>query len=125
MWQEYNPNPNGARVGDCAIRAVSKALDKDWKDTYLELCLKGLMMCDMPNANCVWGAYLRDNGFVRYMLPNDYPEYYTVKDFCSDYKEGTYVLALNGHVVCVKDGVLYDSWNSENENVIYYWRQEV
>lgn len=29
-WHEYNPNPvRGKRVGDCTIRALSKALEKD------------------------------------------------------------------------------------------------
>lgn len=29
-WREYNPNPvRGKRVGDCTIRALSKALEKD------------------------------------------------------------------------------------------------
>ena len=27
MYIEYNPNPCGRRVGDCAVRAISKALD--------------------------------------------------------------------------------------------------
>lgn len=25
---------------------------------------------------------------------------------------------------CVQDGVIYDSWNSENEIVLYYWQKE-
>ena len=37
---------------------------------------------------------------------------------------GTYILALSGHVVCVQDGVIYDSWNSENEIPLYYWVKE-
>ena len=34
MWVFYNPNPKGARVGDCAIRAVSKALNLTWEEAY-------------------------------------------------------------------------------------------
>ena len=123
MWKHYNPNPRGARVGDCVVRAISKALGKDWKETYVELCLKGLMMCDLPSANSVWGAYLRDNGYERYVVPNTCPECYTVRDFCNEYKEGTYILALNGHVVCVIDGNLFDSWDSLDEPVNYYWKE--
>lgn len=123
MWKNYNPNPKGARVGDCVIRAVSKALGKDWKDTYLELCLEGLRFCDLPSANHVWGAYLKENGFERFVLPNTCPECYTVRDFCNDFKEGTYILALNGHVICVVDGDYYDSWDSGDEVPIYYWRE--
>lgn len=29
-WQSYNPNPvKGQRVGDCTVRAISKALEQD------------------------------------------------------------------------------------------------
>ena len=37
MWIEYNPNPLGLRVGDCVIRAISKALDMPWEKTDLKL----------------------------------------------------------------------------------------
>ena len=37
MFEFYNPNPHGRRVGDCVVRAVSKALDQDWQTTYLDL----------------------------------------------------------------------------------------
>lgn len=28
----FNNNPKNARVGDCAVRAVSKAIGQDWND---------------------------------------------------------------------------------------------
>lgn len=124
MWKEFNPNPNNARVGDCVIRAISKALNKSWKDTYLDLCIYGLILSDMPSANHVWGSYLRDKGFKRYILPDSCPNCYTVKDFCNDHKQGTYILALNGHVICSNDGNYYDTWDSGDEVPIYYWKEE-
>ena len=33
MWKKYNPNPKGACVGDCTVRAISKALNQSWEDT--------------------------------------------------------------------------------------------
>ena len=34
-WQSYNPNPvSGQRVGDCTVRAISKATGQDWETTY-------------------------------------------------------------------------------------------
>lgn len=32
MYIYFNNNPSGRSVGDCAIRAISKALDIDWED---------------------------------------------------------------------------------------------
>lgn len=36
---QYNPNPRGNRVGDCVIRAISKATGRDWETTYAGVCL--------------------------------------------------------------------------------------
>lgn len=124
MWKHFNSNPNGARVGDCVIRAVSKALDKTWEDTYLELCMKGLELSDLPSANHVWGAYLKDKGFKRYVIPDTCPECYTVKDFCNEHPEGTYILALTSHVICIKSGCYFDTWDSGDEVPIFYWKEE-
>ena len=32
-WVWYNPSPTGRNVGDCAVRAIAKALDIDWETT--------------------------------------------------------------------------------------------
>lgn len=121
MYRQYNPNPHGARVGDCTVRAITCATDQTWDETYIYLCLYGLITGDMPSANSVWGAYLKEKGFHRKVIPCHYPECYTVRTFTKEHPKGTYILALNGHVVAVKDGWYYDSWDSGDEIPIYYW----
>ncbi len=124
MYVYYNPSPIEANVGDCTIRALTKALDSDWENVYIDLCIYGLRMCDMPSANIVWGAYLRDKGFIRRMIPDDYIDRYTVEDFCKDNPNGIFVLGLSSHVVCVVDGIIYDTWDSSGEIPLYYWTRE-
>lgn len=124
MYSAYNPNPMGARVGDCTVRAISRATGEGWDTVYCGLCVEGLRLCDMPTANHVWGAYLRRHGFRRRALPDDCPDCYTVADFCRDHPHGTYVLAISGHVVCVGDGRYYDTWDSGAESPAYYWYKE-
>lgn len=123
MFKKFNPNPKGAYVGDCVIRAISKALDVDWYHAYLGVVIQGYIMCDMPSANHVWGSYLQKNGFTRTVIPNSCPECYTIKDFCEEYPEGEYILATGSHVVAVVDGNYYDAWDSGNEVPIYYWQK--
>lgn len=121
MWIEYNKNPTGRRVGDCAVRAISVALDVDWETAYSMMAVNGFAMGDMPSANSVWGAVLRQNGFYREAVPNSCPDCYTAEDFCKDHPQGTYVLGFGNHVATVIDGNIYDSWNSSQECPQYYW----
>ena len=123
MWKYYNPNPRERNVGDCTVRALSKALNAKWDDTYYQLALCGMELGDMPSANHVWGTFLRRNGFCRHLVDDNKQELYTVADFCLDNPYGCYVLAIQGHVVCVVDGDYYDSWDSGNEVPIYYWEK--
>lgn len=124
MYREYNPNPVGRRVGDCAVRAIAKALDIDWETAYLKNIINGFQMGDVPSSDSVWGATLRQNGFYRKSIPDTCPDCYTAKDFCEDHPQGVYVLGFGGHVATVKDGDLYDSWDSSNEIPQYYWYKE-
>lgn len=122
-WKQFNPNPLNQRVGDCTIRAICKALNSDWETVFAGVMVKACQLSDMPSANVVWGAYLRDNGFRRNIV-DDHGQYvYTVDDFCRDHSEGTYVLGIDGHVVCVHDGYYWDSWDSGQEIPIYYWER--
>lgn len=124
MWIEYNPNPNGARVGDCAVRAVAKAFGDRWDTAFARVALEAFIMGDMPSSDAVWGAVLRRHGFRREAIPNTCPDCYTAADFCRDHPQGTYVLAFGGHVATVVDGDLFDSWNSSNEIPMYYYHLE-
>ena len=121
MWIEYNNNPTGRRVGDCAVRAVSVALGIDWEEAYALIALNGYLMGDLPSSDSVWGAVLREHGFYRSVIPNTCSDCYTAAEFAEDHPYGVYVLGFGGHVATVKDGNLYDSWDSSNEVPVYYW----
>lgn len=121
---EFNPNPNGKRVGDCVVRAIAKSTGNNWERTYIELCLQGFMMGDMPSANHVWGNYLKGKGYKQVSLDNECETCFTVKDFCKEYIAGKYILATGTHVVAVEDGDYYDAWDSGDEVPIYYWEKK-
>ena len=124
MWVQFNNNPLGKKVGDCSVRAVSKALDVSWNNAYTQLTLQGYAMSDMPSSNAVIGALLKQNGFVLGVPPNVCPDCYTLGEFANENPKGTFVVFLDKHVCSVIDGTVYDAWDSTNEIVLYYWRKE-
>lgn len=120
MYKFYNPNPLKKSAGDCTVRAISKALGKTWEETYIDLCLQGLSYCDMPSANIVWGAYLKDKGYKKH-----YIDEISVADFADKHKDGkTYIVGTGSHVVSVCCGDYFDSWDSSNETAIFYFCKE-
>ena len=92
MFVEVNANPYRKSVGDCVIRAISVAENKEWDDIFLELMLKSYVMKDIPSSNEVWGSYLKDIGYSRYIIPNTCPDCYTIKDFAADNPVGKYIV---------------------------------
>lgn len=123
-WVHYNPNPDRNEVGDCTIRALTLALEETWDNTYLLVSAKAFEMKDMPSSNPVWAAVLRQNGFKRYVIPNECPDCYTIEEFCRDHPRGLYVLATGTHVVTVMDGNYWDTWDSGKKIPIYYFMKE-
>lgn len=120
----FNNNPHGLNVGDCTVRAASKALNQSWETTYLDLVTIAYDMADLPSSNAVFNAYLRSKGFRRYIIPNTCPDCYRFSDFAGEYFKGIYILGTGTHVACVIDGVIYDSWDSSDEIPIYYYAYE-
>ncbi len=124
MWKQYNPNPLANNGIDCAVRALSVALDITWEEAYAKLCAAGFEMGDMPTAPYVFAAVMRKNGFKRKAIPDECPDCYTAGDFADAHPVGVYVLAFGDHVCAVKNGDVWDSWDSTGRVPQYYWYKE-
>lgn len=111
-------------VGDCAVRAVAKALNTDWEKAYTELSVMGFTLGDLPNANWIVNAVLKQYGFQRKIIPDTCPDCYTVAMFADEHPNGTYVLGTGDHLVTIDSGIIYDSWDSSLCVPIFYWTIE-
>ena len=118
-----NPNPRGKNVGDCTVRAISLATDQDWEKVYLDLCIQGYVMGDMPSSNETWSAYLANKGWSYRRLQDSCPFCYTIDDFCREHNSGTFIVATGSHVVCVKDGKYLDAWDSGEKTALFYFER--
>lgn len=123
-FEYVNPNPKEKHVGDCTVRAISLATKQAWATVYLDLCIQGYVMADMPSSNAVWGQYLVDRGWTYHRLPDTCPMCYSVDDFCREHPEGTFIVATGSHVVCVKDGKYLDAWDSGEKTIHFYYEKE-
>lgn len=125
MYVSVNVNPIKKMTGDCVIRAMALLTDMTWEQAYMELCKEGLLQADLPNANSVWGAFLKKRGFKRESIPNTCPDCYTVEDFAYDHPTGRYAVCTGTHVVAIMDGGNYfDAWDSGSEIPSFYYYKE-
>ena len=122
-YRYYNPNPKKNNASDCVVRMLCAITGKPWVDCFLDLTEKAIEIGDMPSINATWMSLLRDMGFKRYVIPDTCPSCYNFEDFCIDNPVGVYVIGTGTHVATVKDGILYDSWNSLGEVPIFYFRR--
>lgn len=122
MWIRTNSNPRGREVDDCVVRALAEATGRSWRAVYLALAVSGCEYGNMPDANDVWGGYLRSLGWIRGAIPDTCPDCYTVADFAADHPYGRYVLCGRSHVVALTDGDWYDTSDSGQMPILYYWK---
>lgn len=121
MWEYYNPNPKAKNTGDCAVRALSKALNLDWEKAKLLLDAYSMDEAEVETSDLVWGRILAENGFsMKAVLCRNGCD---LNEFCRLHPVGVYVVKLPNHVVCVVDGRFYDSFNSGREKPIYCWEE--
>lgn len=122
MYKYFNNNPLGRKtVGDCSVRAVSKALGISWDEAHDLLSDMSKDMGTIMNDNDVISAVLRMNGFYKENLPCTTRDCYTVKEFARENPIGTYVVGTGSHVVTIIDGNYYDSWPSGDESILFFW----
>lgn len=122
MWIKVNPNPAKKQVPDCVIRAICIAFHKPWLEVFDELSALARSEFSVPVDDNIWGEYLYLHGFSQFLLPHECPRCITIKQFCSLYPKGVYIIGTGSHAVTVIDGNYYDSWDSGNEIPTFFWR---
>lgn len=119
----FNPNPKKNKAGDCVIRAICKATNRDWDSVFTDLIKLAFEMKYMPNDSEVWHEYLKRNGFVRHSLKvKKGQKRIRVNEFAERHKKGTYILKVANHIVACVDGYYYDTWDCGDCAVYSYFK---
>ncbi len=117
-----NPHPAGKKTGDCVVRALAIAEDKNWLDVYDRLCKIGRRLYKMPNSKDSYEDFLTSWGWVKQKMPKQpNGKRYTVKMLAEKHPEGRMVIATTGHLTVVLNGDLYDLWDCSKKSVGNYY----
>lgn len=123
MFIYHHANPSGKTTGDCVIRAISLLENIPWRQAPLELTAYSYFLYELADDNDIWSRYLIDRGYKFQTLPNTCPLCYTLRRFCHEHPYGEYMVCTGSHVIAVIDGNYYDTWDSGDEVVTYYFRK--
>lgn len=118
----YNANPEGRRTDDCVVRAIATATGQTWDETLMGLTQCALKHKYMLHCPELYGKYLNELGWTKQKQPKKSDnKKYRASEFVKTFK-GTAVANLGQqHVACIKDGQVWDIWNSSEEIIGNYW----
>ncbi len=116
-WYKYNPNPKSRNIGDCTLRAYCAAYGIDWGRAF-----------DIAS-----GVAKENSSMIQYVADKVLTEHFnaqvdetykckakdriTVNEFAMSHPYGIYVLHVRSHMVTVKNGEYWDSWDSGDKKV--------
>lgn len=119
-----NPNPKNCKTtGDCVIRALALAPNKDWDDVFLELSHMAFNARRSMSDPKLYSLYLNSYGWAKYSQPRKADNTKVqLKDFCKQCDpDRSYVVNLAGHLTCVKRAKIQDTWDCGDSTVGNYW----
>ena len=115
MYKFYNENPLNKYEDDCVIRAISCATNKSWDYVYDYLS-------DIAQYE---GTLLDKKDFVKNYLDRTYKRLNylsgTVGEISGLFPNSTLLITMNGHIVCSKNGIIYDTFDCRNRQIEYVW----
>lgn len=120
MFRYLNKNPKNRLVNDCVVRAISLAENKSWEQTYDELSEiaknEGIILDDVTFVD----KYLQDRYIESCQRCNN--KRVTIKQFLEENRTGVYLITMKGHITCVINGILYDTWDCSRNKIWSIWK---
>lgn len=110
----YNRNPYKELEDDCVCRSISLATDMPYEVIEEKLELVGdLFDCDYLCQSCY--KFLIEDVYCGVPVNCDwlYPD-----EFADENPYGTYLLRISGHILCVIDDTIYDTFDSRYDGIV-------
>lgn len=116
MYKYYNNNALGLFENDCSVRSIALATGNTWDDTYKHL----------SNTARLHGTMMDDRDFLISYLDDHYERIYnipeTVGEVSGMYPDNILLITMNGHIVCSKYGIIYDSFDCRDRQAEFCWK---
>jgi len=121
MFKEFNAHPKGIKTGDCVVRAIATATNKDYLECRREL--------NQKKRELGFSGYKDTLFLYKYLESNPRLIFKAVKgeprikgsDFTKLHPKGTYILKMAGHITACIDGVILDTWDCTYRSVYTAW----
>lgn len=113
-WHEYNPNPKGKKIGDCTLRAYCAAFNISWEEAFdiaSEIAKQNASMIQYVSDKVLtehFGCTLDANYNKKKVKAKDR---ITISEFATTHPYGIYILSLRNHLVTLRNGEYWDSWD--------------
>lgn len=122
LWVFFNPNQRMERTGDCTIRSYCAAENITWDEAFDVSCkaAKELGFLEINSFKTVENVLINKFGYTKCKRKRNEP-WRTVAEFAQYHPTGIFDLHATNHMVTVKDGRYYDSWDSGNRLVSCYF----
>lgn len=118
-WKFVNLNPLSDIELDCVCRAITNVTGRDYYDIEKKLCeIASLFECEQLCVCCY--KFLLDYvfGFKRIEEYQGRP----IKEFLEDVRYGTYLVRIEGHLSCIRNGYIEDTWDCSNWKIDIIWQ---
>ena len=122
IYEFTNPHPKGIKTGDCVVRAVALAFDKDYLEARRELnkAKRELKFDSYKDAKFIYD-YLKEYERLIIAVERGKPRM-KAAEFVWKYGKGTYIVKMAKHIACIKDGKLLDTWDSSEKTIYTAWK---
>lgn len=115
MYRYFNANYKNNFVNDCVVRAISIAENKTWEQTFNEL----------SKIASKQGILIDDVEFVERYLDSKYPRRCfkgNVEEFVRNHPTGIFLITMKGHITCLIDGFIYDTFDCTKYSIKCAWK---
>jgi hypothetical protein len=117
-FQYLNVEPSGKKKSDCVTRAIKLASGLPYATIRKKLFhTKKLLNCESSYCPTCYSFLIQE---VLGGVPKNC-EGMTVGEFADLHPEGTYLIRIQGHLLCILDNTIMDLWDNRNRFCDLAW----